>query len=197
MSHGMIPAGPAIALTAVFVLSGLYGLWRLASGRGRGMDMVVDVNHVLMSPAMLLMLWWPPATGATWVQIVLFSGLALVFFRHLSGSDDVTARTGALLHGGMNLGMVWMLAVGLSGMSAMSGMAGMSDMAEMTGGEHTGGAQTWTTLLSWPLAGLLVLSAAWWFGRALRAPGHRTLCCCHGLATGGMAAMLALMTPAL
>ncbi|GAA3096460.1 hypothetical protein JOF29_004247 [Kribbella aluminosa] len=193
MSHGMFPADSSIALTAltaltgVFAVSGLYGLWRVASGRGRGIETVVDVNHVLMSPAMLLMLWLPSAPSVTWVQIAVFSGLALVFFRHLSSSHGVTARTGALLHGGMNLGMVWMLAVG------MTGMVGMSDMAGM---DH-GGGQTWTGLLSWSVVGLLVLSAAWWFGRMVRECGHRMLCCCHGLATGGMAAMLALMTPAL
>ncbi|MFD7154960.1 DUF5134 domain-containing protein [Kribbella sp. NPDC059898] len=184
MSHGMLPAGPAIALTVVFAVSGLYCLWRVAAGRGQGIETVVDVNHVLMSPAMLLMLWLPAPPGITWVQIALFSGLALVFFRHLSTSDGVTARTGALLHGGMNLGMVWMLAVSMLGMSGMAGMG------------HAGGG-TWTGLLSWSVAGLLLLSAAWWFGRVIRAPGHRLLCCCHGLSTGGMAAMLALMTPAL
>lgn len=196
MSHAMLPAGPSVALTVVFAVSGLYCLWRVASGRGRGIETVVDVNHVLMSPAMLLMLWLPSTPVITWLQIALFSGLALVFFRHLSTSDGVTARTGALLHGGMNLGMVWMLAVGLIGMAGMSGMSGMSGMEHMAGMGH-GGAQTWTGLLSWSVAGLLLLSAAWWFGRALRAAGHRVLCCCHGLTTGGMAAMLALMVPAL
>ena len=193
MSHGMIPVAWSVALTAVFAVSGLYCLWRVASGRGRGMDLVVDVNHVLMSPAMLLMVWWPSATGSAWVQIVAFSGLALVFFRELARAEEVPARTAALLHGGMNLGMVWMLAVG---MSSMSGMSDMPGMAEMPGMVHAG-AQTWGALLSWPVAGLLALSAAWWFVRVVRVPGHRILCCCHGLASGGMAAMLALMTPAL
>jgi hypothetical protein len=196
MSHGMIPIAWSVALTAVFVVSGLYCLWRVAAGRGRGMDLVVDVNHVLMSPAMLLMVWWPSVTGSTWVQLVAFSGLALVFFRDMSRAHEVSARTAALLHGGMNLGMVWMLAVG------MSSMSGMPDMAEMAGMDmdHTGhltGAEAWGALLSWPIAGLLALSAGWWFVRAVRVPGHRILCCCHGMAAGGMAAMVALMTPAL
>ncbi|WP_427893411.1 DUF5134 domain-containing protein [Kribbella sp. GL6] len=190
MSHGMLPAGPAIALTVVFALSGLYCLWRVAAGRGQGIETVVDVNHILMSPAMLLMLWLPSTPGITWLQIALFSALALVFFRHLAGVEGVTARTGALLHGGMNLGMVWMLAAGTVGMAAMSGMSGMSGM------DHAG-QQTWTGLLSWSVVGLLLLSAAWWLARVARAGGHRLLCCCHALTTGGMAAMLALMTPVL
>ncbi|MGZ0145953.1 DUF5134 domain-containing protein [Kribbella sp. WER1] len=188
MSHGMLPFGQAVALTVVFAASGLYCLWRVASGRGRGIETVVDVNHILMSPAMLLMLWLPSTTAVVWVQIALFAGLAVVFFRHLSISDGVVARTGALLHGGMNLGMVWMLAVGLVGVSGMAGMAGMSGMSH---------GHTWTGLLSWSVVGLLTLSAAWWFGRMVQTVGHRVLCCCHGLTTGGMAAMLALMTPAL
>jgi hypothetical protein len=196
MSHGMIPFVWSVALTAAFAVSGLYCLWRLASGRGRGMDVVVDVNHVLMSPAMLLMVWWPSATGPTWVQIVAFSALALVFFRELSRAREVSARTAALLHGGMNLGMVWMLAVGTSSMSGMPDMPGMAEMPEMHGMVHTG-AQAWGALLSWPVAGLLALSAGWWFVRVARVPGHRVLCCCHGLASGGMAAMLALMIPSL
>lgn len=197
MSHGMIPFAWSVALTAVFVASGLYCLWRVASGRGRGMDLVVDVNHVLMSPAMLLMVWWPSATGSTWVQIVAFSGLALVFFHDLSRSREVTARTAALLHGGMNLGMVWMLAVGMSSMSGMSDMADMPGMDMDHAGGQLAGVQAWGALLSWPVAGLLALSAGWWFVRVVRVPGHRILCCCHGLASGGMAAMLALMTPSL
>jgi hypothetical protein len=190
----MLPGAWTVGLTVFFTASGLYCLWRVAAGRGRGIEALVDVNHVLMSPAMVLMLWWPTFGAGKWVQIAVFTGLALVFFHHLAGVETVTARTGALLHGGMNLGMAWMVAA----MPLL--MPAMPDMSGMTGHEHAGagaGPLSWTAMLSWVVAGLLSIAAVWWFIRVIRVAGHRILCGCHGLTCAGMAAMLVLVTPAL
>ncbi|WP_328999551.1 DUF5134 domain-containing protein [Kribbella sp. NBC_00709] len=162
-------------LTVVFAATGLYGVWRLSTRRWQGIETVVDLSHVLMSPAMLVMLWWPMAATWQWAQIAVFAGLAVVFFYHLSGSETVPERAGAMAHAWMNLGMVWMLAA----------------MPRLMSGD------AWATMLSWSAVGLLVLTAGWWLVHAARTPGHRTLCGCHGLSCAGMATMLALMTPAL
>ncbi|RZU10231.1 uncharacterized protein DUF5134 [Kribbella rubisoli] len=171
----MVTGAWTIVLTAVFAATGLYGVWRLSTRRWQGIETVVDVSHALMSPAMLVMLWWPMAATGQWAQMAVFSGLAVVFFYQLSGLDTVPERAGAMAHAGMNLGMVWMLAA----------------MPRLMSGEP------WTTMLSWSAVGLLVITAAWWLVHAARTPGHRTLCGCHGLSCAGMATMLALMTPAL
>jgi hypothetical protein len=164
-----------VALTVVFAATGLYCVWRLAARRSQGHETVVDVSHVLMSPAMLVMLWWPMASTGKWAQIAVFGGLAILFFHHLSGSDTVPERAGAMAHAAMSLGMVWMLV-------AMPLL--------MSGG-------AWTTLLSWVAVGLLAITAGWWLNRAARIPGHRVLCSCHAASCAGMATMLALMTPAI
>lgn len=171
----MVTGAWTIVLTAVFAATGLYGVWRLSTRRWQGIETVVDVSHALMSPAMLVMLWWPMAATGQWAQMAVFSGLAVVFFYQLSGLDTIPERAGAMAHAGMNLGMVWMLAA----------------MPRLMSGE------AWTTLLSWSAVGLLVITAVWWLVHAARTPGHRALCGCHGLSCAGMATMLALMTPAL
>jgi hypothetical protein len=147
---------------------------------------VVDVNHVLMSPAMVVMLWWPADGLARWVQVAVFGGATVVFFRHLAGSVEVAARTGALLHAAMNFGMVWMLVA----MPAHERM-------EMTGPHPVVGIQAWAALLTGVVAGSLSLAAAWWLLHAVRSRGHRILCTCHALATAGTAAILALTMPSL
>ncbi|MGZ0147675.1 DUF5134 domain-containing protein [Kribbella sp. WER1] len=160
-------------LTVVFGTTALYCLWRLATGRGRGIDVFTDVNHVLMGAAMLAMLWWPAAGVARWLQVVLFGGAAVVFLRHLARFAEVAARAGALMHAAMNLGMVWMLTT-----MPMS-------------------LRSWTGMLSWVVTASLALAAGWWVLRAARCSGHRLMCCCHALATAGTAAMLAAMNPIL
>lgn len=184
-----------VALTVVFAATGLYNLWRLATARSQGFETVVDVNHVVMSPAMVVMLWWPSATGARWPQIVVFGGMALVFFHRLSGSDTVTTRAGALMHAAMNLGMVWMLITMPALMPAAMDMPGMEhhrgSISDLTG------LDAWAALLSWVVAGLLVLATLWWAVRVARTRGHRLACGCHGLSCAGMSAMLALMIPVL
>lgn len=135
---------------------------------------------------MVVMLWWPADGAARWVQVAVFGGATVVFFRHLAGSIEVTARTGALLHAAMNFGMVWMLI-------AMPPHAHM----EMAGAHPVVGVQAWTALLTGVVAASLALAAAWWILHAARTPGHRILCTCHALATAGTAATLALTTPGL
>jgi hypothetical protein len=152
-------------------------------GVGRRTEAVVDVNHVLMSAAMVVMLWWPADGVARWMQVAVFGGATVVFFRQLAGSAEVTARTSALLHAAMNFGMVWMLI-------AMPA----HDHMEM---HPLAGVHTWTAMLTGVVAALLTLAAAWWLLHAVRTAGHRTLCTCHALATAGTAATLALITPSL
>ncbi|MEV5968085.1 DUF5134 domain-containing protein [Kribbella sp. NPDC051952] len=188
-----------VALTVVFAATGLYNLWRLATARSQGFETVVDVNHVVMSPAMVVMLWWPSATGARWPQVVVFGAMALVFFHRLSGSDTVPTRAGELMHAAMNLGMVWMLITMPALMPAVMDMPAMAMVHEHRRGSINDltGLHAWAALLSWVVAGLLALATLWWAVRVARAPGHRLACSCHGLSCAGIAAMLALMTPAL
>ena len=201
----MVMGGWSVALTGVFAATGLYCLWRVMAGRSQGIETVADVNHVLMSPAMVVMLWWPSAGAGRWVEVTVFGGLALFFFHHLAGSVTVTARAAALMHAGMNVGMVWMLLampalMSGGGMEMDGGMAGMSGHqhgAGTTTAQDLVGLQAWSALLSWVVTGLLALAAAWWLVRAIRHRGHRVQCCCHGLACAGMGAMLALMIPGL
>ncbi|MGW6276201.1 DUF5134 domain-containing protein [Kribbella sp. NPDC055071] len=192
----------SVALTVVFSATGLYCLWRLMTVRRPPMETLVDVSHVVMGPAMVVMLWWPSAGQARWIQMAIFGGFAVVFLYHLAGSVTVTARAGALVHGAMNLGMVWMLAAMPILMSSGGGMAGMEmDMAGMDHGavslSDLVGIQAWTAMLSWVAVGLLIISAGWWLVRLIQTPGHRILGGCHCLTCAGMATMLALMTPAL
>ncbi|MDX2969202.1 DUF5134 domain-containing protein [Kribbella solani] len=195
----MLTTGWAVALTAIFGGTGAYCVARLATRRWAGIGTIVDLNHVAMSVAMLVMVWWPSFSGGTWPQVAVFAGVGVVFVHHLAGSETIAARAGALAHVVMNGGMVWML-VAMPALMAAGGMAGMDAMAGMHhggGSDVSSGVQAWVTMLTWDVVVVLALGAAWWIVQAVRTRGHRVLCGCHGLACAGMAGMLALMTPAL
>lgn len=172
----MLTAAWAVGLTVVFGATGVYCVGRLVAWRGG----LVDVNHVAMSLAMIGMIWWPAAAGR-WVEVAVFAAAAAVFGGKLAGLDGVVARGGALAHLAMNGGMVWMLVT-------------MPRMSMDMGGLHHSG-QSWTSLLTWDVAGVLALGTGWWAVRAVRSRGHRALCCCHAASCLGMAGMLAAMTP--
>ena len=193
--RGVLTAAWAVALTVVFVATGVYGVVRLGTRRWEGMGAVVDLNHVVMSVAMVVMVWWPSFVAGRWVQIAVFAGLAVVFVQDLVGAESVTARAGALAHAAMNAGMVWMLVAMPALMAAGPGL-GM-DMPGMHHGAVSAGVQAWAAFLTWDVVGVLVLAAAWWTAEVVRSRRHRVLCCCHGLSCAAMAAMLAVMTPGL
>lgn len=194
----------SVMLTVVFVLTGGYSLWRwagaVASRSGRREEATVDLNHLVMSVAMVSMTWWPAGAVAIVVQGLVFAGFALALLPAMVRDGDGSRRLGLAAQLAMNLAMIWML---LAMPWLMAGTA--TGAGQPTGHHHGGGHQAaiptpagisapaWMDAVSWIAVGLMVISALWWGPRAIRAQQHRVHFCCHGLMGVGMAVMIGAM----
>jgi hypothetical protein len=170
----------SIVFTVVFAATGGYALYRLAaqaSGADPGVDRTVELAHLLMSVAMIAMVWgWTggPATASGIVQLVVF-GLFAIWF--LAGAVAGSATAG--LHLVAAAAMVWMvgampLLMGVpdpsDAESGMAGMPGMGDSAIPMPSMEPNAPPAWAVSLTVLFALLLVLTAALWTRYALAGP---------------------------
>lgn len=172
----------ALALSAVFVLTGAYALVRWSAtmtGPLPPSRRMAELAHLVMSVAMLMMSWtWAGTTGVT-VQIVLFTVFAGYFVldavrRYRTGSDGCA---GGSAHALMAAAMVWMLAAmplimpmpvaagAGGGHGAHSGHGG-GDGAAMDMSTQAGPA-AWAVVLTIGACAALLATAAFWAVRAL------------------------------
>lgn len=193
----MVLASPwNLILTLTFGITGaicigdlLIGRRRAFAGPSRRDELLVDVNHAVMSAGMILMTWVVVPDVATWTQVAVFAIFALALVMALRTSPQVAVhRIDLVGHLVMNGAMIWMLA-------AMPLL--MGDMHRH--GEHGGHHDLLTSTPVWAdavNAAFVTLSAAgglWWLYRLLVAPGHRVHLLCHVLMAAGMAIMLVMM----
>ncbi|MFP5022763.1 DUF5134 domain-containing protein [Pseudonocardia phyllosphaerae] len=178
----------SLLLTVLFVGTGLYALARwsaVVAARLTPARRLSELSHLLMSAAMVLMVWSWPGTAGLSVQLVLFGGFALGFavdavrrYRH-----RLHGCAGGSAHALMTAAMVWMLAAmplimpmpaassGASGGHA--GHAGHEGMAGMPGAEHVhGGPAGWAVAVTLALVVGLVVATAFWAVRAAGAAAH-------------------------
>lgn len=199
----------SVILTALFAATGGYALWRWSgavSARavrpetdalpGVSPDPVIDLNQVLMSAAMVIMIWWPSGPIGSWLQVAVFAVFAVIMA--LSGrpaGPGVRHRAGSVAHVIMNLAMVWMLAAMPLLMPRSAGAAGGHHHGAGGGpiGPAVGQAPLWAVAVSWLATGVTVAVAVWWAVRAIRSRTERLHCCCHAAMGVGMAAMIGAM----
>lgn len=176
----------ALALSAVFVLTGAYALVRWSAAMTGPLPparRMAELAHLLMSVAMLVMTWtWAGTTGVT-AAIVLFTVFVGYFVvdavhRYRTGSHGCA---GGSAHALMAAAMVWMLAAmplimpvpvpvpvsgSAPGHSAHSGHAGDAgaglDMAAPTGPSG------WAVVLTVGVSAALLATSTFWAARALR-----------------------------
>jgi len=159
----------------------------------------VHVNHLVMSLAMLLMVWRPVGTAGTWIQVALFALFGVVMLLGLPTVHAVGERVAVVSHVMLNAAMIWMLL-------AMPLLMGhdMGGPVDAHAGHHGGGTgdemamemtptPAWVEAVNWGAVVLSAVIAVWWLVRLLRDPAHRAHSACHLLMAAGMALMLALM----
>lgn len=206
-------------LSVVFVVTGLHSLVRwgaLCAGREvRHGDATTELGHLLMSGAMLAMVWGWTHAGAELAQIVCFTVLFVVF-----GARLVAGRVGASAHARRSSSyhllamgaMVWMLAqaplaAGLAGLAA-GGAPSVSGhgvhLAASPAPSSPGPtpapippspippAPPWAETISTLLLALLLVCAVCWAARLVR-QGGRVHAACHCAGSLGMAAMVLAM----
>ncbi len=162
----------------------------------------VELSHLLMSLAMVAMVWMWGGPGARAVQLVVFTGFTAMFLL-LGGHAWRAARpdAGAAFgyHALMAGSMVWMLA-------AMSTMTGHSWSGGAGGGHHDVAgpdvgelvpavtvAPLWTVFVTAGLVCGLVAAALAWMRALRRGAGDRAGATAHVLTSAGMAVMLLVM----
>jgi hypothetical protein len=173
----------SVVFTVLYAGTGGYALLRWASlvtgASPRPGDPVAELAHLVMSLAMIGMVWGYAGDTADLVQIVLFGGLGCYFaLRLLSRHPGCSSPGGQVL---MCAAMVWMVAampllMG-HGSESSPGMADMPGM-DMGGGSAapapTGPAPGWAVAVNLLVALALVVAAGGWARRALRSPAPRS-----------------------
>lgn len=197
----MLTGPPAVALTILFGATALYCALDWSRARGSSSRVtagLIDANHVVMSVAMIAMIWSPTGRGGSTLQAAVF----VLFAAAMAMSMTATNRVGPALHALTNLAMAWMLAA-MHLIMPGHGDSGSGGHA----GHHGGGSGQTMPMQSadpapWVVAvtqGLTLACAAgslFWLWRAARSRGHRYAArhsICHAGMAAGMAAMLALM----
>ncbi|GAA4976925.1 DUF5134 domain-containing protein [Pseudonocardia tropica] len=170
----------AWALTAVFAATAFYALTRWAaavSERSSAAHRTAELAHLLMSAAMVVMIWTWSGSAGLWTQIVLFGVLGVFFL--VTASRGVpcgtSGRVAGAAHALMAAAMVWMLAAmplimaspveaaGGGGVHAHHG----GDTMDMSGTAHAAGPAGWAVAVTVALCAVLLAAAGYWGARAL------------------------------
>jgi len=138
----------SLALTVLFTGTGVYSLLRWASLRagvaGHHGDQVAELSHLVMSLAMVGMVWAYGGSFADTVQLVVFGGFSCYFLARLVLGRLRPGRPGCPAPGFhllMAASMVWMVAAMpllMAGMSSGAG-GGMVMDGHVMGGHVMGG----------------------------------------------------------
>jgi hypothetical protein len=172
----VIPSIPlSVALTVLFTGTGLYSLLRWASLRvgvaGHHGDQVAELSHLVMSLAMVGMVWAYGGSFADTVQLVVFGGFSCYFLGRLVLGRLRPGCPAPGFHLLMAASMVWMVAAMpllMAGMSSGSGGGGMVMDGHVMGGDEGASGPVVTETPGWALAltvlccvGLLVGAGYW------------------------------------
>lgn len=196
-----------VALTVAFAFTGLYCLGHLVASRRRTLagtgprtltdGEVVDLNHGIMSAAMILMTWVVVSDAFLWTQVALFAILAASLLLNWVRAGSTVHRIDVVTHILLDLAMIWMLAAMPLLMAELAAGGGGHDHH----GGHHGVAEAvlpavtplWADIVN---GGFVVISVAvclWWIGRLVTGSGHRWHAACHAVMAGGMGVMLLAM----
>ena len=184
----MISSVPlSVPLTVIFAATGGYSLLRWASLRagvaGHHGDRVAELSHLVMSAAMIAMVWEYGGPTGNAAQIVLFTVLAGYFLTRLPVGRRT--RPGGCPAPGFHLlmcsSMVWMLAAMpllIGGLATDSAGGHMHDMpmggADAAGqdGQPPSATPAWAVVVTVALSVALLAAAGYWLRRAVGTPAR-------------------------
>ncbi|MDG4764923.1 DUF5134 domain-containing protein [Solwaraspora sp. WMMD406] len=189
-------------LTVVFLLTGLFCVGDLVVRR-RGVPReqafsdaeLIDINHAVMSAAMILMAWLMVDGVFAWAQVAIFGILAFALLPAYLRARGRSERVDVLGHATQNLAMIWMLAAMPTLMSEM-GIGGGSGHAH--GVAAAGAVPTptpaWADMTNVAFVVVSAIGALWWLYRAATTrSGHRLHLLGYAVMGAGMGTMLLLM----
>lgn len=190
-----------LVLTALFAVTGVWCAVDLVAHRSRSRTSdgaisshtIIDINHLVMSAAMILMIWVTVIDAVTWAQVAVFAIFAVALITGLFGADKVTQRVSLVGHIALNAAMIWML------LAMPLLMAGMEMSDGDSAGHHHGGdtgvmatsTPAWADVLNWLFVALSAAAALWWVATLIR--GRHLHDLCYAAMGAGMALMLVVM----
>lgn len=163
-------------------------------------EVLVDINHTLMSAAMIWMSWSMESALALWAQVAVFAALTIALLPLLRRAHTAQARVDLAGHLTLNAAMIWMLA-------AMPLLMADTDMSHDTDpgmrmDDHMQMADAAPTMIGTPLGAdvvnvifvaLTTATMLWWLYRLISRHHHRLHATCHSVMATGMGLMLVLM----
>lgn len=191
-----------LVLTALFAVTGVWCAIDLLAHRSRSRTAdgaitshtIIDINHLVMSAAMILMIWVTVIDAVTWAQVAVFAVFAVALIPGLFGREEVTRRVSLVGHIALNAAMVWML------LAMPLLMAGMEMSEGDTSGHHGGdtgvmptSTPPWADALNWLFVALSAAAALWWIATLIRSRGRHLHDLCYAAMGAGMALMLVVM----
>ena len=193
-----------LILTVLFSATGLWCAIDLVVHRAKSRTAegamtphtLVDINHLVMSVAMILMIWVTVIDVVTWAQVAIFAIFVLALLPSAFARNGVVQRISAIGHVALNAAMIWMLLA----MPVL--MAGMTMGEGDSSGHHHGGdvaampASTpmWAIAVNVLFVSLSAAAAAWWIAALLRRQGRRLHDACYAGMAIGMSLMLTVMS---
>lgn len=159
-------------------------------------DDVVDLNHLVMSFAMLLMVWMSMATIFNWLQVIVFTAFGLLVLSRVCWASGATQRLDLFSHVLMDLAMIWMLFSMPMLMGHMHAASPHMAAGLMHSSSHTNMLMPPADRIMWVNHGVIgcsVLVGLWWLSRVALATGHRFHGVRHATMAAAMAVMLVLM----
>jgi len=199
-----------IILTIAFVFTGLVCLIDLVPRLTRSRrekqpfdgEILVDINHILMSAAMIWMAWSMESELALWVQVGVFAVLTIALLSLLRRAHNTPVRIDLAGHLTLNAAMIWMLAAMpllMAGMDMSHDMdPGMSMDGQMPMGDAAAAPMTmstpmWADVVNVIFVALSAATMLWWLYRLISSRHHRLHATCHTVMAAGMGVMLVLM----
>lgn len=188
-----------VVFTVAFAVTGLICLFHLLStGQRGGVDgtrrvkdgWAIDVNHMIMSAAMIWMTWVAIGSVLLWGLAAVFVVLILSLIPSWRRAASVGDRVNVLGHVLLDLAMIWMLVAMpllMAGMGHGDG-SGMGDM-EMP----MPGTPVWADVVNLGFVVICGIAAVWWLSQVVRGTRHRWHAACHVLMAVAMGVMLVAM----
>ncbi|WBB53670.1 DUF5134 domain-containing protein [Verrucosispora sp. WMMD573] len=156
---------------------------------------LIDINHTVMSAAMILMVWVMVEGAVAWAQIAVFAILALALLPAYRRTRHTSDRADLLSHAAMDAAMIWMLAAMPTLMSELG--TGGAGAGHSHGGGASGGVPVptpaWADTVNIAFVALAAATALWWLYRTTTTSHHRLHSLSYSAMAAGMGTMLLLM----
>ncbi|WP_405374299.1 MULTISPECIES: DUF5134 domain-containing protein [unclassified Microbacterium] len=199
----MIAAPWDLILTLTFAATGLLCVLGLVQDRPTGADgtlsdeALIHVGHLVMSIAMILMVWVMVDDVVTWAQVAIFAIAAASLAPAFARSESVAQRTDLIGHVVFHAAMIWMLAAMpllMAGAPVSGEGGGHHHHAEAGAGPALTATPAWADGVNLVFVALSAAAAGWWLVGMFRGSArHRIHLGCFSLMGAGMAVMLVVM----